>query len=189
LTIGLGWAGFGTIHSLLTRAWPKFAAERLLGPAFLAGGYRIIYVLISLVTTVGLWLLPGRLPGDILFFSLPADLWSLPYLAKVVAAGLGMLVFRQLDFFEFLGITQLLRWRRGELDRLPVTSPGDFPMTQAPNLVACGGAYLWVRHPLNTGAILWIWAQPAYTLYNPDFPYRFAISTPLKIITVYNSIS
>ncbi len=182
LAIGLAWAGFGTIHSLLTRVLPKLAAERLLGPAFLAGGYRAIYVLISLVTAGWLWLLPGRLPGDILLFSLPESLWSLPYLVKAAAAGLGILVFRQLDFFEFLGAAQLLRWRRGELDRLPVTSPGDFPMTQAPDPVACGGTYLWVRHPLNTGAILWIWAQPAYTLYNTVFALGLTLYVAVGII-------
>ena len=36
LAIGLAWR-IGTIHSLLTRVLPKLAAERLLGPAFLAG--------------------------------------------------------------------------------------------------------------------------------------------------------
>ena len=78
LAIELAWARFGTIHSLLTRVWPKLAAERLIGPAFLAGGYRAIYVLISLVTAGWLWLLPGDCPETFYFSPSPRASGSSP---------------------------------------------------------------------------------------------------------------
>ncbi len=42
-------------------------------------------------------------------------------------------------------------------------------MTHRQEPFACRGVYLWVRHPLNTAAFVWIWTQGDYTLYNIVF--------------------
>ncbi|MEE9257435.1 MAG: hypothetical protein V3V56_09755, partial [bacterium] len=58
---------------------------------------------------------------------------------------------------------------RGELGGLSPTPPGALPMALAREPLAAGGVYLWVRHPLNTAAVVWIWAQRIYTLYKMTF--------------------
>ena len=169
LAIVLAWAVFGAVHSLLAREGAKRGAERLLGPAFLAGAYRLLYNLLSAALLAWLWLLPGGLAGDLPFAALPEPLRPLPYLLKAAAAALAALAFWHLRLGEFLGLRQLLRWTRGELeDRLPIPA-GSPPPVQASEPLACRGVYLWVRHPLNTATLLWIWAQPAYSLYNVLF--------------------
>ncbi len=169
LAIVLAWAAFGAVHSLLAREWVKRRAERLLGPAIFAGGYRLLYTLISLALLAGLWLFPLGLAGDLPIAALPQGLWPLPYLVKAAAAGMGLLAFWQIRLGEFVGASQLLRWTRGECRDLPPTPPGALPPDQAPEPLVWGGIYLWARHPLNTATFVWIWAQPAYSLYNVLF--------------------
>ena len=165
LAIALAWAVFGGVHSLLAREGVKRGAERLLGPALFAGAYRFLYNLTATALLVWLWLLPGSLAGDVPFVDLQGPLRTLPYLLKTGAAVLAVLAFRQLRTGEFLGLSQLRRWARREL----ATPPGSPAPVQAPEPLACRGVYLWVRHPLNTATFIWIWAQPAYSLYSVLF--------------------
>jgi len=165
LAIALAWTVFGAVHSLLAREGAKRGAERMLGPALCAGAYRLLYNLIAAAFLVWLWLLPGSLAGDVPFAALPEPLRHLPYLLKAGAAALAFLAFRQLRTAEFLGLSQIRQWVRRE----PAAPPGLPAAVQAPEPLACGGPYLWVRHPLNTATLIWIWAQPAYSLYNVLF--------------------
>lgn len=169
LVICFGWSVFGFGHSLLCRPRVKRAAERLLGPAFLAGLYRPLHTAISTVMLIWLWLLPHGLPGDIDLIGFPGELRYLHLAAKVAAAFLIVASFRDINFGEFIGITQLGRWLSGELKNLTATDPEAFPLVQQVEPLATGGLYLWVRHPLNTAAFVWIWAQHTYTLYSVTF--------------------
>ncbi len=169
LAIALAWCAFGALHSLLTRAGVKRAVERLLGPAFLAGLYRPIYSLLSLSVLLWVWIFPLGLAGDVTFLSLPAALRPLPFLVKGAAVLLIAAAFRQISFWEFLGTGQLLRWGSGALRGAAPTAEGAPPMAHALEPLAHRGVYLWVRHPLNTAAFVWIWAQPDYTLHNLAF--------------------
>lgn len=169
LAIALAWAVFGGVHSLLAREGAKRGAERLLGPALFAGTYRLLYNLTAAVLLVWLWLLPRSLAGDVPLAALPEPLRPLPYLLKAGAAALAALAFRQIRLGEFLGLSQFSRLTRGEMkDRSPAP-PGSPPPVQALEPLACRGVYLWVRHPLNTATFIWIWAQPAYSLYDVLF--------------------
>ena len=167
--ICLAWVLFGLVHSLLSREWAKRRAERLLGPAFLAGLYRPLYAVLSAAMILWLWLFSARLPGDIVFFWLPDFLYIVPFLGKFAGGALIAASFLQISFAEFTGAGPLLRLLRGDLKDLPPTPPDALPMSHGDEPLAAAGVYLWVRHPLNTAAFLWIWAQPAYTLYNLTF--------------------
>jgi hypothetical protein len=101
--------------------------------------------------------------------ALPDPLRPLPYLLKAGSAALAALALRQIRLGEFLGLNQFSRWTRGELKGRSPAPPGSPVPVQAPEPLACGGVYLWVRHPLNTATIIWIWAQPAYSLFDVLF--------------------
>ncbi len=169
LAICLAWGAFGLIHSLPCRSWAKRDAERALGPAFLAGLYRPLYALLSTAALLWLWIFPSGLNGDIRLFALPGALRFLPLMVKTGAVILIAACFRQISFWEFTGVGQLARRLRGELREIPPTPPGALPLAHGREPLAAAGVYLWVRHPLNTAAFVWIWAQGIYTLYNLTF--------------------
>ncbi len=169
LAICSGWGAFGLFHSFLSRAWVKRRGERLFGPSFLAGLYRPLYALLSTACLLWLWLYSYGLKGDRVFFSLPGWMALFPIAAKAAAAGLIAVCFREISFSEFTGAGQLLRWWRGELEGKSSTPPDGMPMAHQHEPLACRGVYLWVRHPLNTAAFVWIWPQQDYTLYNVVF--------------------
>jgi hypothetical protein len=165
----LAWGFFGFVHSILCRSGIKRYAERIWGPPFLAGLYRPLYSIISIAMVVWLWGLSAGLPGDITFLILPGPYINFVYAAKTAAVLLVAVCFREFSFMEFTGISQLLRWLRGELKSLPGTPAEQTPMAHRDGPLSVGGIFAWVRHPLNTAAIMWIWFQPAYTLHNTFF--------------------
>ncbi len=169
LAICLGWGAFGLCHSLLSRAWVKRRVERLFGPPFLAGLYRPLYSLLSTGYLVWLWLFSTDLDSDLLFYSLPGWLAYFPIAAKSAATVLIAVSFREIDFSEFTGAGQFFRWVKGDLRENLLTPSEEAPMTNLREPLACRGVYLWVRHPLNTAAFVWIWPQGEYTLYNVVF--------------------
>lgn len=169
LAICAGWGLFGFFHSFLCRTRVKRKAESLFGPPFLAGVYRPLYALLSTAYLVGLWRFSDGLQGDQVFFSLSRWMAPLPMMAKATAVIVGALSLREIGFSEFTGAGPILRWWRGELDSLPPTPPGEVAMAHQEKPFVYRGVYLWVRHPLNTAAFLWIWPQQNYTLYNIVF--------------------
>lgn len=169
LMICLGWGAFGLVHSLLSRAWVKRWVERFFGPPFLAGIYRPLYALLSTAYLVWLWFFSAGLDGDRLFYSLPGWLAFFPIAAKAAATVLIAVSFREIDFSEFTGAGQFFRWAKGDLKGTHPTPLDEAPMTHLREPLACRGVYLWVRHPLNTAAFVWIWPQGDYTLYNVVF--------------------
>ena len=169
LTICLGWGAFGLFHTLLTRTWVKRKVEVFFGPPFLAGLYRSIYALVSTAYLVWLWFFSYGLSGDRVFYSLPGWLALTPIAAKSAAIVLIALCFKEISFSEFTGVGQFLRWARGDLGENPPTPLDEAPMTSEREPLACRGVYLWVRHPFNTAAFIWIWPQADYTLYNVVF--------------------
>lgn len=167
--ICLAWGIFGLTHSLLARELIKRSAERLLGPAFLAGLYRPLYSVLSALLVLWLWYFSTHLSGDILFFRLPNFLYFIPVFGKAAGGALIAACFWKISFTEFTGIGPLLRWLRCDLEGMKPTQPDKLPMAHENEPLATTGVYLWVRHPLNTAAFVWIWVQPAYSLYNLTF--------------------
>ena len=142
--IFLAVAAYGVIHSLLASLPAKAQARRLFGPAA-DRLYRLVFNVIAVISFVPLLALPVTLPGQTLYRLRPP--WSLiligVQLIAVLALGLGVL---QTGAGAFLGLRQMAGPARSEAPRLVVT-----------------GLYRFVRHPLYTAGLLFIWATPVMT--------------------------
>jgi len=141
MIILLSVAAYGFVHSLLASLWAKAQARRLFGPTA-DRLYRLVYNGIAVVTLLPLLALPVILPGRTLYRLQPP--WSLislgiQFLAFMIL-GLGVL---QTGAGFFLGLRQLA----GPIE------------TAAPRLVTTG-LYHFVRHPLYTAGLAFIWATP-----------------------------
>jgi len=138
-------AVWGGIHSLLASHAAKELARRWFGE-MAERGYRLGYNLFSILTFLPVLMLVVVLP-DRMLYSIPFP-WLVLTLAIQAAALLTLLVgVRQTGLSRFLGFSQLLE-RRAE--------------SQDPMIV--GGLYRWVRHPLYTAALVFIWFLPVMTL-------------------------
>jgi protein-S-isoprenylcysteine O-methyltransferase Ste14 len=141
MIILLSVAAYGVVHSLLASLWAKAQARRLFGPTA-DRLYRLVYNGIALVTFLPLLALPVALPGRTLYRLQPPWSWvflGIQFLA-FMTLGLGLL---QTGAGSFLGLRQLA----GPLE------------TAAPRLVITG-LYRFVRHPLYTAGLAFIWATP-----------------------------
>ena len=136
---------YGVIHSFLASLWTKARLKNGLGP-LAQRGYRLAYNLFAGVTLLPLLALPGLLP-DRGLYRIPFPWLLLSIFFQVVAAaalGVGLL---QTGLWSFLGIRQLL----GSIENEP------------PVLVV-HGLYRWVRHPLYTAGLVFIWLIPVMTV-------------------------
>lgn len=132
---------YGLLHSLLASARVKGWAQARLGPV--AGRwYRLAYNLFALLAGLPILALYATLPDQPLYrIPLPwVGLTLLGQMAGVLIIGIGLL---QVDPWHFLGLRQLLE-------------PGG--SAETPLVIA--GLYRWVRHPLYTGALIFIWLFP-----------------------------
>jgi protein-S-isoprenylcysteine O-methyltransferase Ste14 len=143
LAVGL----YGLIHSLLASLRVKAAVRRLLGPAS-DRFYRLAFNIFGVVSLIPALALTVLLP-DRRLYAVPLP-WSLLFLAVQGAALLVMaLGVLQTGAGEFLGFRQLFA--------SPATSqPGKGELVT-------GGLYRWVRHPLYSAGIVFIWATPVMT--------------------------
>lgn len=135
---------YGVIHSFLASLWAKARVKNDLGP-LAQRGYRLAYNLFAGVTLLPLLALPGLLPDRGLYhIPFPWVLLSIFFqVAAAAALGVGLL---QTGLWSFLGIQQLL----GSIENEP------------PVLVV-HGLYRWVRHPLYTAGLVFIWLIPVMT--------------------------
>jgi methanethiol S-methyltransferase len=133
--IDLGWlAAFALQHSGMARLGLKRAWTRVLSPSL----ERAVYVGLSGVLLAGLSLTWQPLPG--------AALWRLPDWVVVVSlAGLlGTAAVLQVhDPFRFFGVRQAWEAEPGADERLRVVGP-----------------YRYVRHPLMSCTLLFLWGLP-----------------------------
>lgn len=137
-------AVYGCVHSLLASLPAKALAQRLFGPAANRGyrlvfnGFAVVSFLLVLALTAAL---PGRtlyrLPFPWLWFSLGIQIMAL------LTVALGLL---QTGAGSFLGLRQLI----------------GTPESGAPRMVVTG-LYRFVRHPLYTASLFYIWATPLMT--------------------------
>ncbi|MCZ7356647.1 MAG: isoprenylcysteine carboxylmethyltransferase family protein [Candidatus Methanoperedens sp.] len=124
---------FAVFHSALATDFVKEEAERLLGNKFRF--YRIIYVIISLITFAPaffIWII-GSTP---LAYFIPGWLYPFFLLVRMLALGLFAYAAFQTDVLEFIGL------RRSAKNELITT-----------------GAYGIVRHPLYAGGIILVFTK------------------------------
>jgi protein-S-isoprenylcysteine O-methyltransferase Ste14 len=133
-------AAYGAFHSLLASPWAKRAAQSAFGETG-RRGYRLAFNLVSIVTLLPVLTVPALHPGTLLY-RIPWPWAALPIAvqaASLAALAIGLV---QTDPWHFLGLRQLTR---GEAAK--------------PRLIV-DGLYRWVRHPLYTAGLAFIWFTP-----------------------------
>lgn len=144
LLIIVFFVGYAVLHSLLASLAVKNGARRLFGPGS-ERWFRLVYNLIALITFLPIFPMIALLPAETLYI-VPSP-WRWLMLAGQILALLGLGVsFLQTGVLHFLGLAQLLAQQPGESGSLNV-----------------GGFYAWMRHPLYTFSLLFLWLTPAMT--------------------------
>ena len=141
----LATAFYGIVHSWLASLGVKAWARRRYGE-LAERLYRFLYNLFAAVTILPVLGLPALLP-DRRIYIIPMP-WAIVFLGlqllAVVGLGVGLL---QTGVWSFLGLRQLSGRREiGANDQLVVS-----------------GLYRWVRHPLYTSGLVFLWASPIMT--------------------------
>jgi len=136
---------WGFMHSLLASPATKARVRKWFGPGS-DRWYRLAYNMFGILTFLPILGLLAMDPGKTLYV-IPEP-WSYLALAgqllAIAALGIGLL---QTGAWSFLGIEQLL-----------VNSPeGEAQMVS-------GGLYRWVRHPLYSAGLVFIWLTPVMTV-------------------------
>ncbi len=149
LWILLAMGVYGALHSLLASYTVKRWACRTGGEAA-RRGYRLAYNIFVAITFLPVLALVALLPDAPLYAFPGAWRWVGYALQGVGVVGLlaGLL---QTDLGSFSGLSQL----RGVDDSL--CSPDARARSGA---LVTGGLYRWVRHPLYTAGLLFLWANP-----------------------------
>jgi protein-S-isoprenylcysteine O-methyltransferase Ste14 len=135
---------YGMLHSATATLWAKRRARQALGPGA-DRLYRLFYNLIAGLTLLPVLAVPALDPGQTLY-RIPWP-WSLLSLAGQGAAMVLLILgVLQTDVGHFIGLRQLVQ-------------PQD---DRPPNLIV-SGLYRWVRHPLYTAGLLFLWLTPWMT--------------------------
>lgn len=136
---------YGLLHSILASLRFKTWIHQRLGPA-VESWYRLGFNLLSILSFLPVLALPALLPDYQLYaIHFPWVLiTSLVQLAAVFTLVIGL---RQTGVWQFLGISQLVTPR----------------IDESPEFVV-GGLYRYVRHPLYTAGLVFIWLTPLMTV-------------------------
>lgn len=137
-------AAYAGLHSLLASLWAKAGARRLAGPA--AGRfYRLGYNIVGAITLLPVLAIVALEPGPVLYI-VPSPL-SWLFLAGQAAAVIVVLAgLYQTDVWHFLGLRQLVE-----------------PTDQRPAQLVTRGLYRYVRHPLYSAGLAFLWLTPLMT--------------------------
>lgn len=143
LTLGAV-ALYGALHSLLATRWAKAGARRALGPAA-DRLYRLAYNAIGALTLLPVLAVTARFPG-LTIYIIPWPWIALTIMLQGVSLLIILLGLSQTGAGKFLGLRQLVKQEEESPPRLVV-----------------GGLYRWVRHPLYTAGLAFLWLSPAMT--------------------------
>jgi methanethiol S-methyltransferase len=144
ILIFLAVAVYGLVHSLLASIPVKALVQRLFGEPG-RRFYRLVYNAFAGVTFLPLLALTAALPGKTLY-RLPLP-WSLLALGVQFLALLALaLAVLQTGALSFLGLRAF-------------SGPADTGVSQ----LVTSGLYRFVRHPIYTAGLLFIWASPVMT--------------------------
>ena len=135
---------YGFVHSLLATLAAKARARQWFGPGA-DRWYRLAYNTFGILTFLPVLALVAELSSERLYI-IPAP-WSYVTLAGQLLALLALVIgFLQTGIWSFLGFEQML-------------NPSPNPTSQ----MVTGGLYRWVRHPLYTAGLAFIWLTPIMT--------------------------
>ena len=139
----LSFVAWGVVHSLLASLEAKGFVRRLFGVGFMRV-YRLAYNIFSFATFLPVLWLVAALPNRTLY-SIPAP-WSYVMLGGQGIGVLGLVTaVLQTDALSFVGLRQLLEDEKQD------------------GLVT-GGLYRYVRHPIYTFGLIFLWLTPLMTL-------------------------
>jgi protein-S-isoprenylcysteine O-methyltransferase Ste14 len=145
---------WGALHSLLASLKAKEMILRWSGGA-LGRYYRLAYNLLAGLSFLPVLVIAAVTPDRRLYsLQLP---WSALMVFGEILAVIALLVgFRQTDTWEFLGLRQLK-------DIGPDRQPGG-PVETARGTLVKSGLYRYVRHPLYSAGMAFIWLIPLMTV-------------------------
>jgi protein-S-isoprenylcysteine O-methyltransferase Ste14 len=136
---------YGVIHSLLASFGAKTRARRAFGKG-VDRWYRLAYNIFATVSLLPVLVLPVILPDRNLYI-IPYP-WNLLFLAGQGLAILALIVgLWHTGIWSFMGLQQLIE-----------------PVPSEPQQFSTRGLYRWVRHPLYTAGLVFIWLVPVMTV-------------------------
>ncbi len=135
---------YGLIHSLLASLKAKALAKIWLGTGY--KWYRLAYNILASISLLPVLALVIILP-DHPIYDIPSPWHLILILIQLIGAGFSFIGVVQTGIGHLAGISQLI-----EKDG-----------TTSNNRLETGGLYRYVRHPIYTGAILFLWATPQLT--------------------------
>lgn len=155
---------YGVLHSLLAALKTKALARQWFGPPT-DRWYRLFFNFFGFISFLPILALPPLLPDSALY-RIPVP-WS--YIAMTGQAGAVIMLIAgllQTDTLSFLGIRQLIT----------------MPLYLKDEKLVVTGLYRWVRHPLYTAGMFFIWLTPVMTL------NWFALYVGVTIYTLIGAI-
>jgi methanethiol S-methyltransferase len=134
---------WGIIHSLLASTGIKDLFRRAFGDGFMRF-YRLFYNIYALVSFLPILYLMITLP-DRIFYQVPAPFDTLMRVGQGISIFLLFVAVFQTDLLSFAGLRQLMEEEK--------TGP-----------LITSGLYRFVRHPLYTFSLTFLWLSPRMTL-------------------------
>ena len=144
--IFLAYTIFGLLHTLLASLWMKAWVDKYLGVS-VSKYYRLFYNLVSVILLGGIFWIVIHFPS-IEIYVIPSPLIYLTLLIQTLAALSLLAALAQTGLSAFLGLNQL-----GSLQKIP---PSD--------TLKVTGFYRWIRHPIYTFGLFFLWLIPLMNL-------------------------
>jgi len=141
LSVGL----YGLVHSILASLRAKSLARGWFGPPA-DRTYRLVFNLFAGLSLLPVLALPALLP-DHRLYAIPSPWVALTSVAQVLALLALAVGVLQTGVWSFLGLQQLFSPESGET-----------------HLLVLNGLYRWVRHPLYSAGLVFIWLTPVMTV-------------------------
>ncbi|MGD8603759.1 MAG: isoprenylcysteine carboxylmethyltransferase family protein [Anaerolineales bacterium] len=135
---------YGGLHSLTASPAIKSLAARLMGENY-DRLYRLLFNIAGGITFLPVLYLVARYPGQTLY-SMGMPWLALSLAGQVLAVVILLVGVYQTDAWHFLGLSQLVGNK-----------------TTSSNGLVISGLYRYVRHPLYTAGLLFIWLTPVMT--------------------------
>ncbi len=163
-----GFALFAVAHSLLLTRPAHRALEAMMGQEKGRAWFRFVYSVVAFVS-FGAYVAWAAMLPDSGWFELTGSLALLIYLVKFAGLALVWWGVAQFGFGTFSGIKAILRHRHGQD---PVLGDPDL------GAVVRSGPYAFMRHPLYTGGIVAVLANPTWSANR----FGFALAATLYLV-------
>lgn len=135
---------WGILHSWLASTRTKDVIRRAAGDGFMRF-YRLFYNLFAGISFLPILYLMVTLPDRILY-QVPAPFDMLMRLGQGISLLLLLIAVFQTDLLSFIGLRQL------------------FGETEKTGSLMTGGLYRFIRHPLYTTSLVFLWLSPVMSL-------------------------